>query len=63
MSLNFLLAQGTLFLLLSYIVSPRYEDLCLVLLCLVILYCLLFLGGLLFSEGKWKSTESGGGGR
>lgn len=40
--------------------KPSYEGLCLVLLHLVLWYSLTFLGGLLFSNEKWKSSGSEG---
>lgn len=59
-SLTLLPAHGILFLLLDCFVQPCYEDLCYILLGHV---WLLSWGGLLFSEGKLRSSGSGREGR
>lgn len=64
-SLTLLLALWIIFLLLVCFVQPLYEGLCLVLLCLVVLSCsvwLLSLGSLFFSEdGGWVGLGDRGG--
>lgn len=61
MSQTLLPTLESLFLILGYLIQPLYKVFCLVLLCLVSVW-LLFLRGLLFSEGKGRGSGSQGDG-
>lgn len=63
MSLTLLSTHGTFFSLSGCLIQFLHEGLCLVLLHLVTLSLVKSLGSLLFSEGKWRNSGSGGEGR